>query len=58
MKLTSSLHTWQVLSDLLADLDACDIQKGDAKLLANGEIAPGKFSSDTQTHQLPLKCLC
>ncbi|KAG7222742.1 hypothetical protein INR49_026352 [Caranx melampygus] len=35
-------HNVEVLSDLLADLDACDIQKGDTKLLANGEIAPDK----------------
>lgn len=35
----------QVLSELLADLDACDLQKGDAKVLANGEVAPGKSLS-------------
>lgn len=34
-----------MLSELLADLDACDLQKGDAKVLANGEVAPGKFVS-------------
>lgn len=33
--------SWQVLSELLADLDACDSQKGDTKVLANGEVAPG-----------------
>lgn len=32
--------SWQVLSELLTDLDACESQKGDAKVLANGE-APG-----------------
>lgn len=37
--------SWQVLSELLADLDACDSQKGDTKVLANGEVAPGKFTS-------------
>ncbi|XP_076612262.1 transport and Golgi organization protein 1 homolog isoform X2 [Chaetodon auriga] len=35
-------HNVEVLSELLADLDACDSQKGDAKLLANGEVAPDK----------------
>lgn len=33
----------QVLSDLLADLDACDA----AKVLANGDIAPGSSNSVT-----------
>lgn len=32
----------KVLSELLADLDACDVQKGETKVLANGEVAPGK----------------
>ncbi|XP_068609549.1 transport and Golgi organization protein 1 homolog [Brachionichthys hirsutus] len=32
-------HNVEVLSELLADLDACDPQKGDAKALANGEVA-------------------
>lgn len=36
-----------MLSELLADLDACDLQKGDTKVLANGEIAPGKSNSFT-----------
>lgn len=31
-----------MLSELLADLDACDSQKGDNKVLANGEFAPGE----------------
>ncbi|XP_071323811.1 transport and Golgi organization protein 1 homolog isoform X1 [Trachinotus anak] len=35
-------HNVEVLSELLADLDACDLQKGDPKVLANGEIAPDK----------------
>uniref|UniRef100_A0A665WKP1 Transport and Golgi organization protein 1 homolog n=1 Tax=Echeneis naucrates TaxID=173247 RepID=A0A665WKP1_ECHNA len=35
-------HNVEVLSELLADLDACDLQKGDVKVLANGEIAPDK----------------
>ncbi|XP_050927774.1 transport and Golgi organization protein 1 homolog isoform X3 [Lates calcarifer] len=35
-------HNVEVLSELLADLDACDLQKGDTKVLANGEIAPDK----------------
>ncbi|XP_074542024.1 transport and Golgi organization protein 1 homolog isoform X2 [Halichoeres trimaculatus] len=35
-------HNVEVLSDLLADLDACDSQKGDSKVLANGEVAPDK----------------
>ncbi|KAM7395201.1 hypothetical protein PAMA_006793 [Pampus argenteus] len=35
-------HNVEVLSDLLADLDACDLQKGDTKVLANGEVAPDK----------------
>lgn len=34
---------WQVLSDLLSDLDACDLQKGDSKV--NGEVATGKSCS-------------
>lgn len=38
------MSSWQVLSELLADLDACDLQKGDTKVLANGEVAPGKFN--------------
>ncbi|XP_072218964.1 transport and Golgi organization protein 1 homolog isoform X3 [Leuresthes tenuis] len=32
-------HNVEVLSELLADLDACDLQKGDTKVLANGEVA-------------------
>ncbi|XP_040920050.1 transport and Golgi organization protein 1 homolog isoform X2 [Toxotes jaculatrix] len=35
-------HNVEVLSELLADLDACDLQKADTKVLANGEIAPDK----------------
>ncbi|XP_041660810.1 transport and Golgi organization protein 1 homolog isoform X2 [Cheilinus undulatus] len=35
-------HNVEVLSDLLADLDACDSQKGETKVLANGEVAPDK----------------
>ncbi|KAM6991732.1 transport and Golgi organization protein 1 homolog [Tautogolabrus adspersus] len=35
-------HNVEVLSDLLADLEACDSQKGDTKALANGEVAPDK----------------
>ncbi|XP_044025981.1 transport and Golgi organization protein 1 homolog isoform X2 [Siniperca chuatsi] len=35
-------HNVEVLSELLADLDACDSQKGDSKVLANGEVAPDK----------------
>ncbi|KAM8725744.1 transport and Golgi organization protein 1 homolog isoform 2-T2 [Acanthopagrus schlegelii] len=35
-------HNVEVLSELLADLDACDSQKGDNKVLANGEVAPDK----------------
>ncbi|XP_047429204.1 transport and Golgi organization protein 1 homolog isoform X2 [Mugil cephalus] len=35
-------HNVEVLSELLADLDACDLQKGDARVLANGEVAPDK----------------
>lgn len=38
--------SWQVLSELLADLDACDLQKSDAKVLANGEVAPGQSHSE------------
>ena len=34
---------WQVLSELLSDLDACDLQKGDSKV--NGEVAAGKSYS-------------
>ncbi|XP_029318498.1 transport and Golgi organization protein 1 homolog [Cottoperca gobio] len=37
-------HNVEVLSELLADLDACDSQKGDAMVLANGEVAPVSFS--------------
>ena len=40
--------SWQVLSELLADLEACDVQKGDAKVLANGEEAPGESSCVTK----------
>lgn len=32
-----------MLSELLSDLEACDLQKGDTKVLANGEVAPGMF---------------
>ncbi|KAF7661589.1 hypothetical protein LDENG_00257770 [Lucifuga dentata] len=35
-------HNVEVLSDLLADLDASDLQKSDSKALANGEVAPDK----------------
>uniref|UniRef100_UPI0037E79830 transport and Golgi organization protein 1 homolog isoform X2 n=1 Tax=Semicossyphus pulcher TaxID=241346 RepID=UPI0037E79830 len=35
-------HNVEVLSELLADLDACDSQKGDTKVLANGEVTPDK----------------
>ncbi|XP_028997454.1 transport and Golgi organization protein 1 homolog isoform X2 [Betta splendens] len=35
-------HNVEVLSELLADLDACDLQKVDNKVLANGEVAPDK----------------
>ncbi|KAM6906332.1 transport and Golgi organization protein 1 homolog isoform 2-T2 [Lycodopsis pacificus] len=35
-------HNVEVLSELLADLDACDLQKSDTKVLANGEVAPDK----------------
>ncbi|XP_068198041.1 transport and Golgi organization protein 1 homolog isoform X2 [Antennarius striatus] len=35
-------HNVEVLSELLADIDACDSQKGDAKVLANGEVARDK----------------
>ncbi|XP_071775151.1 transport and Golgi organization protein 1 homolog isoform X1 [Centroberyx gerrardi] len=35
-------HNVEVLSDLLADLDACDLQKSDGKVLANGEVATDK----------------
>ncbi|XP_005731155.1 melanoma inhibitory activity protein 3 isoform X2 [Pundamilia nyererei] len=33
-------HNVEVLSELLSDLEACDLQKGDTKVLANGEVAP------------------
>uniref|UniRef100_A0A1A8LKF2 Transport and Golgi organization protein 1 homolog n=1 Tax=Nothobranchius pienaari TaxID=704102 RepID=A0A1A8LKF2_9TELE len=35
-------HNLEVLSDLLVDLDACGLQKGEAKVLANGEVASDK----------------
>ncbi|KAM9798138.1 transport and Golgi organization protein 1 homolog [Neosynchiropus ocellatus] len=35
-------HSLEVLSDLLADLEACDLQKSDSKTLANGDMAPEK----------------
>uniref|UniRef100_A0A3P8SPG1 MIA SH3 domain ER export factor 3 n=1 Tax=Amphiprion percula TaxID=161767 RepID=A0A3P8SPG1_AMPPE len=35
-------HNVEVLSELLADLDACDLQKGDTKVLANGEVVSDK----------------
>uniref|UniRef100_A0A1A7YR39 Melanoma inhibitory activity family, member 3 n=1 Tax=Iconisemion striatum TaxID=60296 RepID=A0A1A7YR39_9TELE len=35
-------HNLEVLSDLLVDLDACDLQKGETKVLANGEVASDK----------------
>lgn len=40
------VNVLQVLSELLADLDACDSQK-DAKLVANGEVPLGQSSSVT-----------
>uniref|UniRef100_A0A8C6K503 MIA SH3 domain ER export factor 3 n=1 Tax=Nothobranchius furzeri TaxID=105023 RepID=A0A8C6K503_NOTFU len=36
-------HNLEVLSDLLVDLDACGLQNGEAKVLANGEVASGEF---------------
>ncbi|XP_037304954.2 transport and Golgi organization protein 1 homolog isoform X2 [Pungitius pungitius] len=38
-------HNVEVLSELLSDLDACDLQKSDGKVLANGEVAPDKRSA-------------
>ncbi|XP_042076303.1 transport and Golgi organization protein 1 homolog isoform X3 [Haplochromis burtoni] len=35
-------HNVEMLSELLSDLEACDLQKGDTKVLANGEVAPDK----------------
>ncbi|XP_038582985.1 transport and Golgi organization protein 1 homolog isoform X2 [Micropterus salmoides] len=35
-------HNVEVLSELLADLDACDSQKGDTNVLANCEVAHDK----------------
>nr|XP_020459511.1 melanoma inhibitory activity protein 3 isoform X3 [Monopterus albus] len=35
-------HNVEVLSELLSDLDACDLQKSDTRVLANGEVAPDK----------------
>uniref|UniRef100_A0A668A1S9 Transport and Golgi organization protein 1 homolog n=2 Tax=Myripristis murdjan TaxID=586833 RepID=A0A668A1S9_9TELE len=35
-------HNVEVLSELLADLDACDLQKSDNKGLANGEVVTDK----------------
>ncbi|XP_055005304.1 transport and Golgi organization protein 1 homolog isoform X2 [Boleophthalmus pectinirostris] len=37
-------HNIEVLSDLLSDLDACDIQKGD-KVCANGELSIDKTTA-------------
>nr|XP_061806744.1 transport and Golgi organization protein 1 homolog [Nerophis lumbriciformis] len=35
-------HNVEVLSELLADLDACELQKSDGRVLVNGEVAPDK----------------
>ncbi|XP_049614069.1 transport and Golgi organization protein 1 homolog isoform X2 [Syngnathus scovelli] len=35
-------HNVEVLSELLADLDACELQKSNGKVLVNGEVAPDK----------------
>ncbi|XP_077443165.1 transport and Golgi organization protein 1 homolog [Stigmatopora argus] len=35
-------HNVEVLSELLADLDACEMQKSDGRVLVNGEVAPDK----------------
>ncbi|XP_061609474.1 transport and Golgi organization protein 1 homolog isoform X1 [Phyllopteryx taeniolatus] len=35
-------HNVEVLSELLADLDACELQKSDGKVLMNGEVVPDK----------------
>ncbi|XP_077567207.1 transport and Golgi organization protein 1 homolog isoform X2 [Stigmatopora nigra] len=35
-------HNVEVLSELLADLDACEMQKSDSRVLVNGEVAPDK----------------
>ncbi|XP_024146339.1 transport and Golgi organization protein 1 homolog isoform X2 [Oryzias melastigma] len=35
-------HNVEVLSQLLADLDACDLQKGEISVLANGEMTGDK----------------
>lgn len=48
----------QVLSDLLADLDACDLQKGETKVLANGEVATGELFFINQSGKNNLFCFC
>ncbi|XP_061741887.1 transport and Golgi organization protein 1 homolog isoform X2 [Nerophis ophidion] len=35
-------HNVEVLSELLADLDACELQKSDSNMLVNGELASDK----------------
>ncbi|KAK7907624.1 hypothetical protein WMY93_016236 [Mugilogobius chulae] len=38
-------HNIEVLSDLLSDLEACDVQKGDSKVCANGELSIDKTTA-------------
>ncbi|XP_072302013.1 transport and Golgi organization protein 1 homolog isoform X2 [Eucyclogobius newberryi] len=38
-------HNIEVLSDLLSDLEACDVQKGDSKVCANGELPVDKTTA-------------
>ncbi|XP_039455150.1 transport and Golgi organization protein 1 homolog isoform X2 [Oreochromis aureus] len=42
-------HNVEVLSELLSDLEACDLQKSDTKVLANGEVAPVSLTDKKTT---------
>lgn len=50
LHLISHIDFSQVLSELLADLDACDSQK-DAKSVANGELPTGQCNSLLRTSE-------
>ncbi|KAM6954083.1 transport and Golgi organization protein 1 homolog [Aplochiton taeniatus] len=45
-------HNVEVLSELLADLDACDLQKGDGRVVANGGTADEKTDIKNRIKQM------
>ncbi|XP_061126658.1 transport and Golgi organization protein 1 homolog isoform X2 [Syngnathus typhle] len=45
-------HNVEVLSELLADLDACELQKSNGKVFVNGEVAPDKTAVKNRIKQM------